>query len=265
MQVYRSLEAAPTASRGIALGDFDGVHLGHRALIGALIRACRASSLRPAIFTFSYGAGYDFDDTAVTRPFLMTEKDRLRAIASLGVEDVWILPVEPSLSHCSPTCFLKDIVSDALGGRLLAMGEDARFGHAGAGDAALLRREGPELSIRPLIVPDVTVDGRKVSSTRIREALGRGDVAEAATLMTRPFQLHGTARAGDAHTFVMAYPATAVRLPKGRYRTRVSLGDRTVEATSAIGDAGAIATRLMHGVEALDGAAASIAWIRREA
>ena len=187
--VYYSVDSVEKKPRGIALGIFDGFHLGHQALIAALRGVCQKNNLRTGVFTFSFPDGVSFGGRAIRHTELMTDQERIRALFAFGVDDIFMIPFSDRMVRLLPTSFLNDVIMDQLSADVFAIGEDARFGYRGEGDAAFLRRFAAEHALLPVIVPDVLFEGTKISSTRIRALLSAGDVGRAASMMTRPFRM----------------------------------------------------------------------------
>ena len=199
MNVLRSAADAAPAERAVAIGTFDGVHLGHRAVIDA----ARATGLRTCVVTFSPHPrtvlGYDVR-------LLTPLARRIELLAALEPDDLLVVDFTPELATKTPEEFV-DSVLRPLGTKAVLAGEGFQFGAGRRGDLALLRRLGFE-------VPHVQlVEG--VSSSRIRERLGAGDVAGAATLLGRPPELEGPVVPGDQRGGTLGYPD---REPGGRPR-----------------------------------------------
>ncbi len=242
LRIYRGLEGIRRERRGIALGVFDGVHRGHQALIRALLEACQKDQLIPSALTFSYEAGFGFDRKPVGHNFIMSEEERLRALGETGVQEIFLVPLTDDFLHLSPSDFLDLFVAGRLGGQLLAIGQDGHFGWRGQGDARFLQDYSSTHPLRSLVVGDVMWEGDKVSSTRIRGLLARGEMEQAAALMTRPFRLSGTVisgrRIGSSIGFPTAnirYPSTAVLIRRGVYMTLVRYGGADFPAVTSVG------------------------------
>lgn len=242
MKVFRGLEGISEEGRGIALGVFDGLHLGHQALIRALLEACREEQLVPAALTFTYGEGLGFDRKPLGHAFIMSEQEKLRALDQAGVEQVFLVDLTDDFLTLSPADFLDRLVAGRLGGRLLAIGKDGHFGWRGQGDANFLAAYASSHPFRSLIVDDVIWEGAKVSSTRIRGLLEAGEMEKAAAMMTRPFRLSGTViggrRIGSSMGFPTAnirYPARSALIRRGVYMTRVRLGAAEYPSVTSVG------------------------------
>jgi riboflavin kinase / FMN adenylyltransferase len=182
-------ELAP-AERAVALGTFDGVHRGHRAVIDAV----KATGLRSTVLTFDphprLVLGYDVQ-------LLTTFERRLELLEEAGPDEVLIVEFTQELSRHEPEEFVADYLT-AIGTRVVVAGENFRFGAGRRGDVALLRSLG--LDVRPVpLVPGV-------SSSRIRELVREGDLPGAAALLGRPFELEGDVVYGDRRGGTLGFP-----------------------------------------------------------
>ncbi len=190
MNVMRSVSDAPAAERAVAIGTFDGVHRGHRAVI----EAARATGLRTCVVTFSPHPrtvlGYEVR-------LLTPVERRIELLGELEPDDLLVVDFTPELATKTPEEFV-DSVLRPLGAKAVLAGEDFRFGAGRRGDLALLERLGFE------IVPVPLVDG--VSSSRIRELLAEGDIGGAAQLLGRPPELEGPVVPGDQRGGTLGFP-----------------------------------------------------------
>jgi riboflavin kinase/FMN adenylyltransferase len=194
MIVFRDPAEVPAdfGPSAIAIGKFDGVHAGHRAVIERLKADAAASGARSVAVTF------DRNPLALLRPELCPENvvsvDRkLELLGELGIDATLLLTFDQSLASQSPQSFIEDILVEALHVSTVLVGEDFRFGHRGAGTPDLLRELGPEYGFTVDVVDDVHVAGseRRVSSSWIRELLSEGDVTTAARVLGRPVDVRG--------------------------------------------------------------------------
>jgi riboflavin kinase/FMN adenylyltransferase len=180
----------PPAERAVAIGTFDGVHRGHRAVIAA----AKETGLRSTIVTFHPHPrevlGYEVS-------LLSTFERRLELMEAEGPDDILVVEFTADLSRLAPEEFVA-LVLEPIGTRVVLAGENFRFGRARSGDAGLLRRLG--FDVRPVPL----VEG--VSSSRIREALRAGDVAGAAAMLGRPPELEGAVVAGDQRGGTLGFP-----------------------------------------------------------
>jgi riboflavin kinase/FMN adenylyltransferase len=195
MRIAHAPSELEPAERAVAIGTFDGVHRGHRAVVDA----ARESRLRSTVVTFDphprLVLGYEVQ-------LLSTLERRLELLAELGVDEALVVEFTPDLSRLEPTEFVAQFL-EPIGTRAVYAGEDFRFGAGRRGDIPLLRRLG--LDVRPVPL----LGG--VSSTRIRELLGSGDVASAAPLLGRPYEIEGTVVAGDQRGGTLGFPTANIR------------------------------------------------------
>ncbi len=240
--VYRQLDLLPASPRGIALGVFDGVHCGHRHLISMMLSRSDEQGLRPGVFSFSYETGVGFNERKVNHDFLMTDDEKIETLRSLGVKDIFLVPLTSEFCHLSAQSFLDDVLVGQLDTRLLAIGEDGRFGWKGMGDASFLQEYACHHALEPLIVPDFMWKGAKVTSTRIREALANGRIEDATEMMGRAFHLKGAVVKGSHlgsrigfPTANFLYPSTASLLRRGVYATHTSLDGKRYPSISNVG------------------------------
>ncbi len=240
--VYRELEGIPAAPRGVALGVFDGVHRGHRHLIARMKEACAERHLRPCVFTFSYDTGFGFNDKKINHDFLMTDAEKLEVLESLGMRDVFLIPLTPDFCRLSADAFLSDVLMNKLSVKLLAIGEDGRFGAGRRGDARYLREFSRSRDLESLIVPDLYWEGAKVTSSRIREALLEGCVEDASGMMERPYRLSGVVVSGSHlgsrigfPTANIEFPSTSSLLRRGVYVTRTIINGKVYPSISNVG------------------------------
>ena len=182
--------------RAVAIGSFDGVHRGHRAVVDAV----RATGLEPTVITFDPHPRIALGN----RVELLTTLDRrLELLEEAGVSDVLVAAFTPELQQLTPEKFV-DRFLRATGVDVVVAGEDFRFGVRRSGDLALLERLGLEV----VVVPELP----GVSSTAIRSALVAGELKEAAEMLGRPFELDGVVVAGDQRGGTLGYPTANLRL-----------------------------------------------------
>jgi riboflavin kinase/FMN adenylyltransferase len=210
--VFRGWRALPAGARGatVALGNFDGVHLGHRAVI----EAARAPGLALSCLTFVPHPREFFrpDDP----PFRLTlPPEKHAALAGLGVVRVFEMPFDAELSHLSAEAFVREVLVQGLGVRRVACGSDFVFGHRRGGDVALLQRLAVELGFEVAVAPPViAADGTPVSSTAVRQALASGDLARATALLGREHAIAGEVVHGDKLGRTIGYPTANIPLDR---------------------------------------------------
>ena len=178
---------APTA---LGIGNFDGVHLGHQALLGRIKVAANARSLSPAVLTFEpHPREFLAPHTAPTR--LSTLREKLERIASQGIECAYVCRFGAALAACPAENFVKDILVDRLRVAHLVVGDDFRFGAQRTGDIALLQRLGQQHGFTVETLSGVACAGERVSSSLVRQALEAGDMEAAAQLLGQPYAISG--------------------------------------------------------------------------
>ncbi len=196
MNLARAPEEVERRPRAVAVGAFDGVHLGHRSVCAAVV----ATGLAPTAITFDPHPRIALGN----RVDLLTTLDRrLELLGAAGMETTLVAAFTPELQSLPPEDFAERYLR-AIGAETVVAGEDFRFGVRRSGDLELLERLGFGVVVAP------RVDG--VSSTAIRAVLQEGDVASAARMLGRPFELDGTVVAGDQRGGTLGYPTANLRL-----------------------------------------------------
>jgi riboflavin kinase/FMN adenylyltransferase len=206
--------ARKTEGISLAIGFFDGVHLGHFEVVRQAVALARQQGLVPAVMTFDphprvvLGHGEQFH--TVLTPL----SDKLDLLAELGVEAAYVIRFDRAFSEVTAEQFVKSFILP-LGVKASVVGFDFAFGHRGEGNAEALREYGNG-EIHVQVVSPVYLDGEKVSSTRIRDRLADGDCGNVTSLLGRPYEIKGTVVHGDARGRLLGFP-TANVLPEQPY------------------------------------------------
>lgn len=226
----------------IALGTFDGVHVGHRQIFDEAVALGRERGWPAVAFTFDRHPAATI--APLREPPLLTSfEQRLSLILETGISHVIVVRFDEAFSQVRAEDFARRILAGGVGARAIVVGRDFRFGYRARGDVELLGRLAEELGYALRVVPPVTHHGEKVSSTTIRAQIARGDVAGAARLLGRPFSLEGVAACGEGRATGRA--ACLVVVPgliipaDGVYATRVSARGAGIEARPALTAIGA--------------------------
>jgi riboflavin kinase / FMN adenylyltransferase len=196
VKVTRLPDVERRAERSVAVGTFDGVHLGHREVIAG----------SDSVLTF------DPHPVSVVAPqhtpkLLTTLERKAELVASLGVEEMIVIPFDRGFAALSAAEFVDRVLVEALGARQVSIGENFRFGHRAQGDPALLAADGRfETVVHPLL----EVDGEIVSSSHIRGLLGAGEVSEANRLLGSVFELAGVVTHGDERGRELGFPTANI-------------------------------------------------------
>jgi len=211
MRIVRGLPSVPRERRpsAVALGVFDGVHLGHRAILGAAVAHARATGSPALACTFEPNPLEVLQPDRAPLP-ITTLDERLELIAACGVDGAIVLTFTRELAAVEPEAFVKDVLVDRLAARQVVVGFNHRFGRGARGDAALLRELGARDGFSVDVIAPLTVDGVPVSSTAIRAALGRGDLEAAARMLGRPYTLPGKVVAGAGRGRTLGFPTANV-------------------------------------------------------
>ncbi|MEN0102757.1 MAG: bifunctional riboflavin kinase/FAD synthetase [Curtobacterium sp.] len=214
MQYYEDVDdvAEGFGPSAVTIGKFDGVHVGHRAVIAHLERAARQHGLVSTVVTFDRHP-LSIIDPGKVPPALTSIAQRRELLDDVGVDATLLLRFDAELQSWTPETFVSRILVETLHAELVFVGSDFRFGAKGAGDVALLRTLGAQhgFSVELIddvdLVDDVRPDGeRRVSSTWIRELLGEGRVAEAARLLGREHAVRSVVVHGNQRGRAMGYP-----------------------------------------------------------
>lgn len=251
MQYFEEVSAVSDGfgPSAVTIGKFDGVHVGHRAVIAMLENAAAAAGLVSTVVTFDQHPLRVIDPEHVP-PALTSIAQRRELLAGIGVQATLVLRFDEALQQLSAEAFVEQVLVRTLAARLVFVGSDFRFGAQGRGDVTMLRHLGARYGFEVRIIDDVDlVDGirpegeRRVSSTWIRELLSEGRVAEAARLLGREHVVRSTVVHGNERGRAMGYP-TANLAPAcegfvpadGVYAARVLHHGRVYPAAVSVGN-----------------------------
>ena len=195
----------------VAIGNFDGVHRGHQAVLSGLIESASRQGIRPVAVTFH---PHPLRILAPERapPLIQALEDRLEAMDRLGVQAVVVVPFNRVFAALGAAEFLEEMVCRRLGAREVRVGRDARFGHGREGDLPMLRHWESLGKFRVVVADDVASGGHRISSSGIRRLVARGEVEEAMRHLGRPFEVRGEVVRGAGRGRGMGFP-TANLLP----------------------------------------------------
>jgi riboflavin kinase/FMN adenylyltransferase len=229
------------AASAVTIGTFDGVHVGHRALIGRAVERAREFDIEAVALSWDRHPNETLRPERVP-PLLTTPERKIELLRSSGVGVVAVLSFDEELSHWPPERFVDDVLGAGLHARSVVVGRGWRFGHKAAGDVALLARLGEERGFEVDELPLIEVQGEAVSSSRVRAAVASGDVALARLLLGRPFEYEGIVVRGDDRGAALGFPTANVEIdaslahpPRGVYACTATVDDVLYTAAVNVG------------------------------
>lgn len=200
---------APT---GIGLGNFDGLHVGHMALVNTLVSESRLNGLDSMIYTFTMHPENILRKKLFT-PLLTTCSKKTQLLGETSLNYLYFDEFDENYSRTKPESFVRDILVGRLKMKLAVAGFDYRFGYRGEGDAALLRELGKKYDFKVIIIPPIKIENETVSSTSIRENVAKGDMERVFKLLGRHYSVTGDVRDGRRIGSKIGFP-TANLLPE---------------------------------------------------
>ncbi|MGH7812748.1 MAG: bifunctional riboflavin kinase/FAD synthetase [Candidatus Binataceae bacterium] len=241
MEIIRGLDALPRRPWPVAaLGNFDGVHLGHRAILKAAADRARAKSGTAFAVTFEPTPARVLFPERAPR-LILTPEDKLEFLRQSGIDGIVVLEFTRELSLLEPRDFVRRYLIDGIGVRAVVAGHSVSFGHNRAGNAAVMSELGRELGFETDVVGPVKVKGIEVSSTKIRELIGAGGLRGAAALLGRDHFLRGRVVHGRERGRTIGFPTANLESetecvpPDGVYAARAILDDGAHPAIVNIG------------------------------
>ncbi len=249
---WKGLSAADQGA-AVALGNFDGVHLGHREVIAGAVEAGRRLGAPVGVISFDPHPRRLFhpDEPAFR---LMTTEQQARVLETMGVDRFYVLPFDFEMANFSDRDFALKVLHEGLGVRHVAVGFDISFGKGRTGSPALMKAYGDEMGFTVSVAEAVGEGAEKYSSTGVREALRDGRPQDAAAILGQPFAIEGVVRRGQQLGRTLGFPTANVFMvdyvvPRlGVYATRTRLPDgRVVPGVANIGNnptTGEVETRL---------------------
>lgn len=223
----------------VTVGSFDGIHLGHREILATVRSRAHARAGEATVVTF------DPHPRKVLTPerapsLLSTTEQRLERIAETGIDVTIVEPFTPAFARTPPEVFIREYLFQRLSPVEVYVGYDFRFGRDREGSMRMLTELGPRLGFAVTIIPEVTIDGEGVNSTRIRECVVGGDVERATRLLGQPYALRGPVVRGDQRGRTIGFPTLNLApenelLPaSGVYASRVRFLDDGVPARDMV-------------------------------
>ena len=215
MRVFRGTPVQAKDSTALTIGNFDGVHLGHQAMLTRLKEAATRLGLVSCVMIFEpYPREFFTPDQAPTR--LTSLREKLELLAELRVERVQICHFDFNFASISAEDFIARILIQGLAVRWIIVGDDFRFGALRTGDCAMLKRSSTQHGFEVAEMPSYTLGNLRVSSTAVREALVTGDLELARRLLGRPYSISGRVIEGDKLGKKIGYPTANIQLRHNR-------------------------------------------------
>lgn len=237
--IENTLEFQLNRNTAVAMGKFDGLHVGHRKLLGRILEQ-RDRGLAPCVFTFEPSPAVFFGLSDGKE--LMNRWEKRRAFEEMGVEVLIEFPMTKESAAMPPDIFIQEILVRRLKCAYVAAGEDVSFGSRGAGDAELLCRMGAQCGYETQIIEKIKVHGQEVSSTYVRNCVESGRMEEAAQLLGTPYTVRGEVCHGAGKGAIFGMPTANIPFPEERlsppfgvYFSRVLYGGNSYAAISNVG------------------------------
>ena len=240
MLIFRGIPASDTPI-ALTIGNFDGVHLGHQAMLERMEEAAKKRGLPACVMTFEPHPREFFSaDQAPTR--LTNLREKLQLFAEYGVERVYICRFNKRFASMDAQAFVGEMLHQRLRARWVLTGDDFRFGAKRAGDFNLLHATGAQLGFEVEAMHSVMAAGLRVSSTAVRDALAGGDLDLARTLLGRPYSISGRVEHGDSLGHKIGFPTANIQLKHNRpplwgiFAVEVEgLGDQPLQGAASLG------------------------------
>jgi riboflavin kinase / FMN adenylyltransferase len=215
MQVTRGVPAQAGGPRALTIGNFDGVHLGHQAMLAQLRDVAKTRGLPACVMTFEpHPREFFTPHDAPTR--LTTLREKLELLANFGVDRTYVCPFNQHFSSLTAQQFIEDLLVLRLQTRWLLVGDDFRFGAKRAGDFAQLTEAAPCAGFELVAMASFTHNGERVSSTAVRNALARGDLTRAKELLGRTYSISGRVMHGNKLGRTIGFPTANVQMRHNR-------------------------------------------------
>ena len=215
MELIRGAHNLKDRHRGTVatIGNFDGVHLGHQAVLGQLAEKAALLNLPTTVISFEpLPREYFMGEKAPAR--LQRFRDKYLALSRFSVDRLLCLRFDASLANLSADDFIQRLLVDRLNVRYLVVGDDFRFGKNRAGDFTTLAKAGEKLGFEVVHMHSFQIDDERVSSTRVRAALAAGNMSDAERLLGRPYRMNGRVAHGDKRGRQLGFPTANLRLGK---------------------------------------------------
>jgi len=256
LQVVTDINSDTFKSKtGVGLGSFDGLHIGHMALINTLVSECRLNGLDSVVFTFKNHPESMLSKNAVS-PLITLNDHKTRLLESTGLDYLCYQEFDEAFSKLEPDEFIKEVLLNKLNARLIVVGFNYRFGHKGRGDAEYLKKRGEEWGFRVIVVPPLSVDNEVVSSTLIRKYIMEGKIDRVFQLLGRHFSLSGKVVSGKRIGRTLGFPTANITAhpdmvvpANGVYITKTRVNGNWLNGVTNVGNAPTIRNENLFSIE----------------
>ena len=198
-----------TASRAVALGYFDGIHMGHQKIFSTMLEQAKKYKIRAAVQTFENPPASKSQKNLIT-----TYPERCRLISHMGIDDLFALPFNERVKRMSPETFMEVCLKGWMHARVIVVGRDYHFGKDRQGDVKTLKAWGEKNGITVVSVDPINYEGRRVSSSWVRELIASGDVDMAEKLLDHPTAFSGIVEKGQQLGRKLGFPTANIRIPE---------------------------------------------------
>jgi riboflavin kinase/FMN adenylyltransferase len=229
---------APPDDCAVAIGNFDGVHLGHRKIIQVLLEEGKKDNLYPLILTFHPHPGKILTGRKID--LLQTLEQRLNEIKRYGVQMVVVLSFDRAFAQITAEEFIRSVITQKLKAKKVIVGENFRFGKERAGDGTKLNELALRFGFSVQSIPPLTIEGSVVSSSLIRKLLHSGEIERANKLIGRPYEIEGTVVRGKSRGKRLGFPTANIHplndiAPPGVFISRVCIGAKVFPSITHVG------------------------------
>ncbi|MDH4257491.1 MAG: bifunctional riboflavin kinase/FAD synthetase [Candidatus Aminicenantes bacterium] len=251
MELFHSFDQFSSYSRpsAVAIGNFDGIHLGHQKILKFLEEKAREHDLLSLVLTFSPHPEKVLGENRICT--IQTLDQRIREINKFNIQAVLVTPFDKKFSNLSGHDFIQKIISDTLKAEVVIVGENFRFGKDREGDTSLLRRLSSLFRFQVHSIPSVILNGETVSSSLVRQFLQEGRVEKARALLGRNYEIEGTVIKGHSRGKSLGFPTANIKteneiIPQGVFITQTRIGPQTFPSMTNVGSQPTFKQKGMH-------------------
>ncbi|RKD34482.1 bifunctional riboflavin kinase/FAD synthetase [Thermohalobacter berrensis] len=241
MEVITNIESKYPKPTAVALGNFDGLHIGHQALIKKMIKESKKMGLPSVVYTFK-NHPTSLIANKKTPKTIMNNKQKFEILKSLGIDILYMIEFNNQIMNMNPKAFIKKLLIDRLNIKLVVVGFNYRFGYKAKGDCSLLKQMGDDLGFKVIVVPPVTKNEQVVSSTLIRKLIKEGKIKKANNLLGRHYTLQGKVIQGKGRGKKIGFPTANLLLndnyvipKKGVYKTITTVNNKKYISITNVG------------------------------